>query len=83
MQCNCQLVVFYKIAPMAIFFAAAGIKIPLLNFFPYLRHLMLYCFGVLRCDDDFFFALFFLFIRLHKIKFRTNHFPVFLFVIVN
>ena len=50
---------FYKMTPFAIRFAAAGIKITILYFLPYSIDLLCYNFNILRRDYNFLFLIFF------------------------
>src|SRR5688572_14527711 len=78
-----QVIRFYKFTPVAIFFAAAGIKVTGLYFVPGGCDLLCNGGDICRSDDDFFFAIIFLFVGLYKIKLSTDHFPVFSGIIVN
>src|SRR5436190_19463752 len=83
MQCNCKIICFYKIAPVAIFFATTCIKFPVLNFLPYCINLFFNRCDVLRCYDYFSFFIIFLFIGLNKIKFSAHYLPFFMLIIIN
>src|SRR5688572_11482188 len=82
MQSYCQVISFYKFAPVAIFFATTGIKVTGLYFVP--GGCYLFCNGgdICRSDDDFFFAIIFLFVGLNKIKLSTDDLPVFCCIII-
>jgi hypothetical protein len=62
---------------MAVFFAAAGVKLPVLNFSPCINYLLRYGSNICRTNHNFFFPVIFLFIGFYKIKFSACNFPVF------
>jgi len=81
MQCNCKVIVFDKIAPMAIFFTAACIKIMILDLAPNCFDLLANYVDVPLCNKNLFFFVGLFFVRLDKIKFGA-HDPPSLFLIV-
>ena len=70
-----QFIGFNKIAPVAIFLTASGIKIMILNLCPGIGDLAGDDGFIFRRDIYFLFAIFFFLIGLNKIKFRTDYLP--------
>src|SRR6478735_7744688 len=68
---------------MAIWFAAANIKFPILDLLPYHQYLLSYGLDICGVNNQFFFPVIFLFIRFNKIKFSADNLPAFLFIIIN
>src|SRR5688572_29003634 len=77
MQCYMKLMVFYKIAPVAIRLSAAGVKIMILYPLPCFDDLLFHYFFMFRRHKYFFIIKFTLFIRLYKKKTDSRQFPAF------
>ena len=60
---------------MAVVFAAAGIKFPVLYFFPGRSNLLGDRCNICRTDNYFFFTIVFLFVRFNKVEVGNGHGP--------
>src|ERR1700730_4406352 len=74
-QGNGQVICFYKVAPMAIFFSATGIEIMVLDLLPCGCDLPGNRFNILWTNDDLFLLVDFPFVRLCKIEFSAYRLP--------
>src|SRR5580692_2855602 len=83
MQRHRQVIVLYKVTPMTVRLSATGIELPVPDLLPGLDDLLRYGCDILGCDHDLYLPVFLLFIRLHKIEFRTDHTPVPLFIAIH
>src|ERR1700722_421144 len=71
-----QLIIFCKIAPMAILLTATCIEFVTLNLPPCFRYLPGNHYFIFRGDEKFLFYISSFIIRLDKIKLRTDYLPV-------
>src|SRR4051794_17174152 len=83
MQSNGKIICLNKIAPVTIFFTAAGIKIMFLNFLPNYTDLLFNCSNIFGLYHHFSFLVIFLFIRFNKIKLGAYNIPLLCFVIID
>src|ERR1044072_8507977 len=83
MQGNCKIIVFNKIAPMAIVFTASSIKIMILDLAPNCFDLFANRIDILLCNKDLLLFVHLFFVGLNKIKFGAYHAPSFFLVVFN
>ncbi len=69
-------IAFYKMAPVAFFFAAAGVKIMRHYFLVNRFYLAGHFSGIIRSDRNFFFVVFTIMNRFNKFKYGAYHLPI-------